>query len=537
MSSPPGRAGPGAPTVAGGSRRATARLRQTPVFFIAFLLLMGIAWVVANPPGYAPDEPAHYTKAIAVGRGQWVGRPGAYPVGPGFGPLQLQWINKATRTVDMPPKMAPYNFACSVFNPRSTASCLDALPPNETRTPFLTYVGSYEPFVYLPPGLLMTLSEDADTALLLGRAVIAVISLGLLATAARVLVVREAGVRSLVGLVVATTPMVIFLTAELAPVGTEIAAATCFTAVVLRLARHEMAPRWVWVVAGVSGAILAVSRSLGPFFVVALVGLFTMAAGPRGALRTLRRGGGWALAAGTSVAVGVAANAAWGVAVQPHPSPSIRSVLSLVSPSAKEVPEVLRQTIGSFGWQDVNMPRVAYLAWAALLGALVALAFIVGRQRQRLLLAATITGCFVGTVALAAAVIHQTNFPMYGRYVLPMWVTVPLVAGEIVVLNSHGVASRALASLTVVGAVVAAAVHATAWYVNGRRYAVSDFGPVLWPGDSAWQPLGGWLPWFVVTGLAVACLLVHGALAITETSGPARLGAVGERPLPPLASG
>jgi len=515
------------------------RRKGAASLFIAFLVLMGIAWLFANPPGYAPDEPAHYTKAVGVGRGQFVGRPGSYPVGPGFGPLQLQWINKAARRVDLPAGLSPGSFACSVFNPTISAYCLDTPQPPESKLarPYLTYVGSYEPFLYLAPGLVMTRARDAVSALLLGRSVIALIGLGLLAGAAAVLWVPAAGARSLIGLVAATTPMVIFLATELAPTGTEICAAVCATAVLLRLARREQVPWWVWLVAAFSGAVLAMSRSLGPIYVVVVLAIFVLAAGPRDAVRVLRRGGRWAAAAGAAVAVGVAANLAWGVAVQPHPSPSVHSVLSWVRPSIGEVPEVLRQDIGSFGWQDVNMPRVAYLAWAVLVLVLVVAAFAVGQRRQRVLLAATIAGCLVGTVALAAAVIHQTNFPMYGRYALPMWVTVPLVAGEAVVLNRRRLPTPLLTSLGVGVPVVAAAVHATAWYVNGRRYAVSNFGPVLWPGHSQWSPRGGWSPWFVVAALAVACLVGHGLLSAREPELPPEPSVTpGERATPGVST-
>jgi len=426
--------------------------------------------------------------------------------------------------VDLPPGLAPVTFACSVFNPKIGASCLN-VPQARGGGPFLTYVGTYEPFLYAPSGLLMTLASDSVTALLIGRSVIALICLILLAAAAAVLMVPGAGVRSLIGLVAATTPMVVFLATELAPVGTEICAAICATAVLLRLAREQEhgivgvadgpQPRWVWLVAGFSGVVLATSRSLGPIFVISILVLFVVAAGPGRAIGLLRRGGRWAMGAGAVVSLGIAANVVWGVVVQPHPKLSL-SVLSLLGVSAREVPGVLREDIGSFGWQDVNMPRAAYVAWGAMVVALVVVAFVVGRRRQRILLVAAIAGCFVGTVALAAAVIHQTYFPMYGRYALPMWVTIPLIAGETVVLNRRRLPSSVLTSLGVGVPVVAAAIHAIGWYVNGRRYSVSDYGPVLWPGHSEWVPRGGWAPWFVVTIIALVCLVGSGLLSVRE---------------------
>ena len=31
------------------------------------------AWVFSNPPGYGPDEPAHYIKALGAGHGEFFG--------------------------------------------------------------------------------------------------------------------------------------------------------------------------------------------------------------------------------------------------------------------------------------------------------------------------------------------------------------------------------------------------------------------------------------------------------------------------------
>ncbi len=490
-----------------------------PYLLIGFVLLLGFSWVFANPPGYAPDEPAHYTKAVGVGRGELVGTPEPYPVGPGFGPLQLQWINKASRTFKIPPGLSPGGLACSIFSPTETAACIYEIETNGELIQFRTYVGTYEPFLYLPPGLAMNRTDNPVTATLVGRMVSGAIALGLLAAAAAVLVKRSVP-GSGIGLVAAITPMVVFLGSALSPAGPELAAAICLTAVVLRLTRAGPVPRSIWFVAAGSGSVLALSRSLGPFLLVAILGVFVAAAGPRGLAQTVRNGGRWASLAGAVILLGVMANVAWGLRVQPQPSISLGSVLSLIGRSVRELPEVLRQGVGSFGWADVNMPSVAYLGWATMVGVLILTALAIGRPRDRAFLGMTILGCFVGSVAIAAAVIHQTHFPMYGRYALPLWVIVPLCAGEIVTRNHHRLPT-ALWRASLVGLpLVAAAVHATGWYVNARRYAVSEIGPVWFFGHSEWHPRAGWEPWFVMSILGLGCLCAYGVLAARAVDGP-----------------
>lgn len=487
---------------------------EGPHLVVAFVCLMGISWIFANPPGYAPDEPAHHAKAIGVGRGVWVGSPGEYPVGPGFGPAQLEWINKAARVVVIPPNLAPDALACSVFQPDKSAACLYHVhPPPDVAAPRLTYVGTYEPFLYLLPGLVMNRADDATTALLLGRSVSGAIALALLAAGAGVLWRPGEGGYPLIGLIAATTPMVVHLAAGLSPTGPEIGAAVCTMAVVWRLARPEPPTGPVWLALAAGGSVLALGRSLGPFFLLADVLLLLAALGPRRSYRIFRGGGLAALFAVVVVLVAVAANVAWGLIVQPQPPFDARSVLSWVGPSMREVPEVLRQDVGQFGWADVSMPKVAYVAWGGLVAALVGVAFVVGRRRQRAILAGVVTGCFVGTVLIAAAAIHQTHFPMYGRYVLPLWIAVPLCAGEMVLMNRRRLGPLVSRTIVVGTAVAAAAVHFTGFYANARRYAVSNNGPVLFLGRSEWSPWGGWKVWMALVGLGVLALVAYGVLS------------------------
>ncbi len=513
-----------ADTAGSASGLATAfrpRRPGAPVLVVAFLVTVTAAWIYANPPGYTPDEPAHYTKAVSVGRGEWVGNPGKYPVGPGFGPAQLAWINKAAREVVLPANLAPDFFACSVFQPKRSAACLDTAPaPPAEPARRLTYVGSYEPFLYLPPGLVMARAHDALTALALGRTVSGGIALGLLVLAVLVLWRPGAGALPLLGLMVAVTPMVVFLASGLAPSGPEIGGAVCLGAVAWRLGRPEPPSPLVWVALAAAGTILALSRSTGPFFVAANVALVLAHVGPRRAAATISAGGRLAVAGLGLVALAVAANLAWGVAVQPRPDADLHSVLSWVGPSLREVPEVLRQDVGVFGWADVSMPRVAYGAWAVLAVGLVALALAVAGRRERLVLLTAIAGCLVGTIALAAAVIHQTNFPMYGRYALPLWVTVAIGSGEALLANRARLRPAVIRAAEGGTAALAGAVHLVAFWANGRRYAVGNDGPVFFLGRSEWSPAGGWTVWVLLVAAGVACLVACPVVAERQ----ARLG-------------
>jgi hypothetical protein len=497
---------PGAPRRGGSGRRAS----RSPFALILYLSLLVVAWVFANPPGYLHDEPAHYTKALGVGHFDWQGKPGKYPIGPGFGPLQLEWINQAARTYEMPPDMAGDKFACSVFHPKRSAVCLDQLPTPTTKVARLTYVGSYEPFLYLPPGLAMRLAHTATAALRVGRVVSAAIALALLVLAVLVLhVPGEPGVPAL-GLLAATTPMVVFLVSGLSPAGPEIAAQLCFVAAFVRLTRRLPVTPLVWTAAAAAGAVLAMSRSLGPFFVAYDIVLFALVVGPSGLRGAVRTGGRAAKAAGAVVVAGVVADAWWGVTVQAHPGHKLADVLGQVPRAIADVPEVLRQGIGSFGWADVNMPRFAYLAWAFLVVALVGLALVLGTRRERFAVAAVVAAAFAGTVVIDAAVIRQTHFPMYGRYALPLWVVVPLVAGEVVFRNRRSLPAALQWRGLVAATVIVASIQVIGFYWTAHQYAVGGYGPVLFLGRSKWSPPVHWGTWVALVAAAAIGLVSYG---------------------------
>ena len=131
-----------------------------------------------------------------------------------------------------------------------------------------TFIGTYPPFVYVPAGLLAHVAKNPQTRLWLGRAGMAAIALLMLIAAMLVLWDPETGGLSLIGLVVAATPMVLFVSSTLSASGPEVASAICFIAALLRLSRSKP-PSWrVWATLAVSGIVLAISRELGPEFIV-----------------------------------------------------------------------------------------------------------------------------------------------------------------------------------------------------------------------------------------------------------------------------
>ena len=242
------------------------RARLIPLLATAFLLLMGVAWLMSTPPGSAFDERAHYIKAIGVGRGELYGQAPAVKrqdldalfklgsrdegalkqLADAVASPQVRWQARTRREFHVPPALIDPGFGCTAESPEVTGACLEkARPPNRQRL-WSSYVGSYQPYLYVPAGLAIRLADDPGTALRLGRAATLALAVLLLIGAVWLLWTPRAPGLSLLGLAVAVTPMVMYVASVLSPSGPEIAGAICFSAALLRLGRAEPQPRWLW---------------------------------------------------------------------------------------------------------------------------------------------------------------------------------------------------------------------------------------------------------------------------------------------------
>ena len=479
-----------------------------------------LSWVATNPPGSAPDEPAHLTRARSVADGQWEGRPAQYEPSPEFGPRQLPWINRVARSFDLDQDtLYPGIATCNAFRPEVSSACLDASLEGARREGRVrTYLGSYQPFVYLPAGLAAAPFDSPAAGVLAGRVVIALLSASLLALAVAALWAEGDGAWPLVGVLAATSPMVVFLSSTLSPNAIEITAGLALMATVIRLAREEASDRRWWIAAGISGVALGLSRPVSPAWVVAAGVLLVALLGARGALRSIRRGGRTAAAAVVASALSCGLSVAWELVVQPHPAAEADALDDRLLHGFSELPEVLRQMIGVFGWLDAAMPAAAYAAWRLLVIVLVVLAIVVGSRRQRIVLLGALAATITATVGLAALVIYPSGFGMQGRYVLPLAVAVPLLAGEILRRRRGRLGPALPSALPIWSAGLVALVHGAGWYANGRRHAVGVKGPLVFIGRGEWSPVGGWAFWAVVV---VACLALIVASALVARATPA----------------
>ncbi|PZS22304.1 MAG: hypothetical protein DLM61_26205 [Pseudonocardiales bacterium] len=474
--------------------------------------LLAFAWAMSNPPFAAPDESAHYLRALGVANGEVVGRPTSYR-NRAERPEQEAIDRQLAREVSVPGGLLPNGYEC--FTPQTataSAACHNSLAHNPAKTVAVTVLGTYPPLPYLLPALTIRSAHEPGTANRIGRITELSVRVGLLAAA--VWLLWSGSALSLLGLVLALTPMVIFTAASMGGSGLEIMSAICFAAAMLRLARSEQPAPAVWALTGAGGVTLTLSRSLGPAWVVLDLALLIALVGWRGlGTRMLTRplASGLALA---SITVAALISLVWAAVYAPTVSIGFGPLRESLSAGGRQFGQVLKESVGVFGYLDLNLPTGAYAVWAAMTLALLASGLIVAGRRERMVVLAAV-GTAIALPVLYYAAVARHGIGLQARHMLPMLVVLPLLAGELTRHHRARLSSRAATVLRCLPP-AAAAVQLLAWYVNARRAAVGSAGPWAFLGHAQSQPPAGWELWLIQATLATVLL---GAVALLDRDG------------------
>ncbi len=393
--------------------------------------LLGITWALSIAPMGAPDEIAHSRRAVAVARGQFLG--------------ETVWVDtpslRAPQTEVQIPQGYGQGFAigndqtlCWSNDLRVPTSCAPR-PASESgpiaRT--VTYVGAYQPGYYFVVGLPSRWLPPS-TGIYAMRIVSALLVAVLLASAAVSVGELGSGPWRVVGAAAALTPTVLFLGGSINPNGFEIAAsAALWTSLLVLLRSDGPSPSRLLVRVGVAAVALACTRPTSPMLLVAIV-VAALAFGatrarvqelwPSRRVRTLVGVVGAALVVNLGFVI---VNQSLSKVIQ-FKVPE-RSRLSLARAAVDQSPSWLDQALGSLTWLGRGAvrlpPGVRWLWWGAIV-----LVLVVGlaraTMRQRLVLVLLAAACAVGPIA--ASVLEPAAL-WQGRYMLPLLVGIPLLAG------------------------------------------------------------------------------------------------------------
>lgn len=496
-----------------GPRKARVFLLATTLVFCAMAL-----WSAATPLYAAPDEPVQVAKAAAVVRGELAGSR--------YSPQA-----KALGLVRVPAFFAlPANRndpTCYHRRPTVPASCAPALANvGNAMTPSWIYVARYPPLYYAIVGLPSLFGAGPLTVYLM-RLVASLISAVFLGLAVMSAVVWSKQRLLLAGVLVATTPMVLFLGGVVNPSGLEVAAAiSVWTSGTLLVTEHlHDPPPGLMAVLGASAAVFELVRALSPFWLALIALVLVGIADWRGlAAFFARRPPRWMLA-GVAL-VGVVA-VAW-ILGEHSTDVYSRSPLgpapetTILETSFAHNDFYLQGMIGVFGWFDTFSPTFTYVAWYALVGLLALMAAMVARARQVLVLVGLTAAIVVVPVAISTSQVHRYGYTWSGRDTLPLAVGLPLVAAALIAKSDL---ARHARRLTAGAGLVAVLAQFAAFFEALRRYGVGtrgpDFGFVL---QASWSPPTGFV-FLLVAEAVVLALLCAGAAAVV----PRRSLALGAR--------
>jgi hypothetical protein len=456
----------------------------------AFAMLM-LAWVMSTRPFVAPDEASHYLRALSIADGTLLGPRVPYD-NPGLTPAARAWTNHDTRIVVVSARRSPPNVTCVGGMP-DVHGCLEQTP-----------TGDYQPLPYLLPAVALKAANDATTGLWLARIGSALPTLAFIVLAFALL--WDGAAWSWVGLMLALTPMVLFVGSVINPNGLEIASALAFAAGTVRVSRAPASrPVWVWVALVLSGVTAVLTWQVGPVFVALslAVGAALLPSWDRRTLADLRRP--LSITVGALV-VAIAVFLAYGLSSGLlHSTIRFGSSGSDLNAGFGQLSPVLRDAVGTFGLLSVKLPTLAYWLWWGATIVLVAAALSTGSKRQRAVLIAVTAVALMFPVLFYIWSYRFSGFGLQGRYVLPMLILVPLVAGEVLLRN---LASRRRPARSVACGVIAftAAFQVVAWWVNARASAGTDAAVRFYDG-ALWTPPLGWGLWIALV-LVGALLLV-----------------------------
>lgn len=461
------------------------------------MILLTAAWVMSTAPFAAPDEGAHYLRAVSIANGVLAGH--REPFAGLYWPKQeSEYVAHDNRAVTVPARLSPSNARCLNGKPNLAGSCTEA-----------SYTGDYPPLPYLLPALAVKISGKVNTAMWLSRALSALANLGFVLLAVALVVCGTSGSLPLLGLLAAVTPMVFFVGSVISPNGLEIAANLAFVAGLLRLVGEpRVARRWVLAATAISGVVVVLAWSLGPlivavdFFVAALL----VSRERLTLLLTHHRRGMFANAVALILSgiVFLIYGKASGLL---HATLQLNGILNALWIGRYQLNPVLHDAVGVFGALSIRLPTPMYWLWWGLIVALCGAAAMWSGRRGRVAMPITFLVVLAFPVLFWAFYFRQVT-GLQGRYVLPVLILAPMVAGHLLGVREQAGAIPGRVHRTMVAGVVAlmAILQVGAWWFDARAYAGRDSSH-WFLNHPLWSPPLGWLVCMVLVGLGTASVL------------------------------
>jgi hypothetical protein len=498
------------------ARRRFFRLWLFP--FLIFGILTSL-WSIATPLGASPDAPEHIARAVSVDRGEWLGT--SVP-GKGNGAYTRITVPRTYAEIAITPN-------CYELKPTVSAACIPKINESSATVSVTDYVGRYPPLYYLIVGIPSLLTDRVVGVQLMG-----IVSAWLCAAfiALAIATARRWSRSPLLSaaIVVAATPMCLFLAGTVNPSGLEICSAIAvWTAAAVAVSGDlgTMPPALRRVLYG-SAAVFVLSRSDSLFWLPVIAGILAPLWFGKLRSKHYRR---FAMPR-VSVSMGlfiaaVACAIAWiiwahGLRVVPDTVPANHTLLRGISDRVGEFPRLIAEEIGIFGWLDTPAPWLTMMLWYCFGAVVICAGMVTGQRRGLISIGLAVSAAFLAPIATTAVSYNSVGLVGQGRYFLPGVVGVPIVALSCW-KSTTGVLVPTRRLKLGLGVLVAFA-QFVAYYFTLRRYRVGTNGPIFGngtlPASRVWSPPLGTLT-VDIAFLVASCGIVWIVGGIT--GGPAHL--------------
>ena len=465
-------------------------------FGVAVFALMAV-WSLMTPLFSGPDEPSNFVRSAAVVRGEWVGD-NVLP-----SPLKSYW----TTTVNVDPQFGAANNIPWCFAPFSDRpGCGSRLEETQiVDIPAWTNMGRYPIVTFFISGI-GTVFGAQDLSVRAARLMMSLACALLIALSVAAMKRRAA---SSSGVLLAILPGTVFLASTMNSSALEICAATALWTIMPLVIAHDRT-RFDLLAFTVAGALLILTRAIGPVLYVVVIALSYVATKQRRPLVVIAQQFRNALALH---GVAVLFAGWWYLKIYSFQTNNVLSegiprisLRSQIDQAVRHIPMLLDQAVGNFGWLDAPMPRVALYIIMALYCVVLAMGIVVGSAGTRI---AMIALCLVTILVVIILDVNYysmlRSFGAQGRHIVPLLVGLPiLAAGSFTWKRIWEVAAVGLWGLVMVWAGLGAL----------RRYTVGINGDNAMDmfTDRAWNPVLGFWPtvtMLVLSTLAVACLFPY----------------------------
>jgi hypothetical protein len=430
---------------------------------------------MALPPFSGTDEGAHAIRSAAAARGHWTG--------PAVLLLGWHMTYKVPEGLGNLDRVGCFDLRAAHGAP----ACHPSFSPSNRLVDATSYEFRGFPAYYTIVGLPSLLPRGADSYRM--RVLSAIICAAFAASAVVTALRRRDRAASVLAVMLVMTPEVLYLASLVNPSGLEIICSIVLFSALLALAGATTETDKTLVRrAGVALVVLIAVRSLDPGVALLALGSFLVIAPFTRVKELLRRTDvrGWLAAAAAVVVAQIVWILTVGISHQEH-----RQTYALGQAFGRW-DDLLRESVGVFGLNDVRIPVAVYVVWAVVAVVAFGTALVLGTTRHRVTALALLACAWLLGVSVDALNFPNIGFAWQGRYGLPILVAAVLVALDGIRTPERSARfQRAFARLSIAAVVALLLGQVAAFMSTASRYGTGGpFGwnPFAYLSGAAWEP-------------------------------------------------